>query len=271
MIKVIELFGGIGAVHTALKRLNIPFEIIDMVEFDNKVVEAYNLIHNTNFTAQNVLTWDKNIKCDYLHASTPCQAFSVAGKQLGAGDSRGAPLWEATVRIIKKTEPKIITLENVKGLLSNKHKELVNWYINQLNNLGYITQHKVLNAKDFGIPQNRERVFFVSYKKYIPLDFMKIFNFKQYEPKCIQDILDNDATWLSPKEVIFLDKNTLIFKNEMRQYNGHIIKVNLLKAQEKGNKIIKCAEIQKQKWDGTIGNTYDCRCRMYKSYFKKYF
>ena len=254
MIRVIELFGGIGAVHTALDRLNINYQLLDMVEFDKKVVEAYNLIHNTNFQPQDILNWNKDIKCDYLHASTPYQAFSVAGKQLGASDSRGAPLWEATLRVIKQTEPKLITLENVKGLLSDKHKELVNWYINELDKLGYQTTYKVLNAKDFGVPQNRERVFFASVKKELNPDFMNIFNFKQYTPKCIKDILDNEASWLIPKEVIFLDKNTLIFKNEMTQYNGHIIKVNLLKAQEKGNKIIKCAEIQRQKWDGTIGN-----------------
>lgn len=263
MIRVIELFGGIGAVHTALDRLNIDYQLVDMVEFDNKIVEAYNLIHNTNFQPQDILTWNKDIKCDYLHASTPCQAFSIAGKQLGASDSRGAPLWEATLRVIKQTEPKVITLENVKGLLSDKHKELVNWYISELDKLGYQTTYQVLNAKNFGVPQNRERVFFVSWKKDLNIDFMNIFNFKQYTPKCIKDILDNEATWLTPKEVIFLDKNTLIFKNEMSQYNGHIVKVNLLKAQEKGNKIIKCAEIQRQKWDGTIGNCYDCRTRVY--------
>ena len=263
MIRVIELFGGMGAVHTALDRLNIDYQLVDMVEFDKKVVEAYNLIHNTNFQPQDILTWNKDIKCDYLHASTPCQCFSIAGKQLGASDSRGAPLWEATLRVIKQTEPKIITLENVKGLLSDKHKELVNWYISELDKLGYQTTYQVLNAKNFGAPQNRERVFFISWKKDLNIDFMNLFNFKQYIPKCIKDILDNEATWLTPKEVIFLDKNTLIFKNEMRQYNGHIVKVNLLKAQESGNRIIKCAEIQRQKWDGTIGNCYDCRTRVY--------
>jgi len=262
-IRVIELFAGMGAVHTALSRLNIDYEMVDVVEFDKKVIEAYNLIHGTNYPAQNVCEWNKDLKCDYLHASTPCQAFSVAGKGEGANDSkgRGIPLWEATINIIKKTEPKFITLENVKGLLSPKHKELVDWYINQLDQLGYKTTYKILNAKDFGVPQNRERVFFVSWKKELNFEFD--WSFGTFQEKRIKDILEQNVNWFSPKEVVFLNENELIFKNEMSQYNGHIIKLNIKKALESGNRIIKCAEIQKQMWDGTIANIFESRQRIF--------
>ena len=173
-VRVLELFGGIGSPHKALSKIKnesnqwkygaqtFDYELVDMIEFDKNAVKSYNAIHGTNFEVQDVTTWNKDIKVDYLHASTPCQAFSTAGKGKGAEDSRGANLWEHTIRIIKLTKPTLITLENVKGLLQAKHKELLDWYLNELELLGYKTEYQVLNAKYFDIPQNRERVFFVS-------------------------------------------------------------------------------------------------------------
>lgn len=158
-MKVIELFGGIGAPHKALERIGYNVELVDMVEFEPKKVQAYNAIHGTNFQPQDVTVWDKDITCDYLHASTPCQAFSMAGKQLGAEDERGAPLWDATLRIIRKTQPKIVTLENVKGLTLDKHKELFMNYVGQMALMGYKTEWKVLDSRYFGVPQTRESIY----------------------------------------------------------------------------------------------------------------
>ena len=80
MIKVIEVFGGIGSIHKALGKLKtIDFKVIDMVEHNKTAEKAYNAIHNTKFEPQDILTWDKKIKCDYLHASPPCVSFSNQG------------------------------------------------------------------------------------------------------------------------------------------------------------------------------------------------
>lgn len=185
-VRVLELFGGIGSPHKALSKIKnwsnqwkygaqtFDYELVDMIEFDKNAVKSYNAIHGTNFEVQDVTTWNKDIKVDYLHASTPCQAFSTAGKGKGAEDSRGANLWEHTIRIIKLTKPTLITLENVKGLLQAKHKELLDWYLNELELLGYKTEYQVLNAKYFDIPQNRERVFFVSRNDGKEIVFQKI-------------------------------------------------------------------------------------------------
>ena len=170
-LRVLEAFGGIGAVHSALEKMNVNYEVVEMIEFDKYAVKSYNAIHNTDFSVQDILSWDKDLRVDYAHFSTPCQAFSNAGKRLGAEDERGAPLWQATLDVIKKTQPTIITLENVKGLLSAKHSELLNWYIDELTKLGYKTKYKVLNSKYFGIPQNRERVFIVSRNDGRPIVF----------------------------------------------------------------------------------------------------
>ena len=227
-VRVLELFGGIGSPHKALSKIKnwsnqwkygaqtFDYELVDMIEFDKNAVKSYNAIHGTNFEVQDVTTWNKDIKVDYLHASTPCQAFSTAGKGKGAEDSRGANLWEHTIRIIKLTKPTLITLENVKGLLQAKHKELLDWYLNELELLGYKTEYQVLNAKYFDIPQNRERVFFVSRNDGKEIVFPK----NNKVNKVLKDILfdridDPERDWISLKpediryENIFGNKFTL--------------------------------------------------------------
>ena len=83
MLKVLELFGGIGACTAALKRLDIAFKIIDYVEIDKFAVKSYNAINDTNFKPQDIKNWDKHTKVDLIIHGSPCQDFSLAGK--GAG------------------------------------------------------------------------------------------------------------------------------------------------------------------------------------------
>ena len=81
MLKVLELFAGIGACSTALKRLGIDFEIVDAVEIDKYAMASFNAIHNTHFEPQDITTWDKDIEVDLITHGSPCQDFSLAGKQ----------------------------------------------------------------------------------------------------------------------------------------------------------------------------------------------
>jgi DNA (cytosine-5)-methyltransferase 1 len=83
MIKVLELFAGIGACSKALTRLNIPHEIVDAVEIDKYAIKSFNAVHGTNFELQDIKQWDKDIECDLIMHGSPCQDFSVAG--LGRG------------------------------------------------------------------------------------------------------------------------------------------------------------------------------------------
>lgn len=164
MIKVLELFAGIGACSTALTKLNIDFEIIDAVEIDKYAIASFNKIHNTNFLPQDISTWDKNIAADLIMHGSPCQDFSLAGKQAGGDKNSGtrSSLLYETIRIVSKLKPKYVIWENVKNVLSKKHIHNFNNYINELEKLGYKNYYKILNAKDYGIPQNRERVFTIS-------------------------------------------------------------------------------------------------------------
>ena len=164
MIKLLELFGGIGACSKALDRLGIDYEIADYVEIDKYAVKSYNAIHNTNFEPQDIRSWDKDIEVDLIMHGSPCQDFSLAGKQAGGDKDSGtrSSLMYETIRIIEKLKPKYVVWENVKNLLSKKHIHNFNNYLKALEDLGYQNYYKVLNAKDYGIPQNRERVFTVS-------------------------------------------------------------------------------------------------------------
>ena len=164
MIKILELFGGIGACSKALERLNIEHEVVDYVEIDKYAVKSYNAIHNSNFEPQDITQWDKDIEVDLIMHGSPCQDFSLAGKQAGGDEGSGtrSSLMYETIRILEKLKPKFVIWENVKNLLSVKHRHNFDAYLEIMENLGYENHYQVLNAKDYGIPQNRERVFTIS-------------------------------------------------------------------------------------------------------------
>ena len=163
-LKVLELFGGIGACSKALEKLGIDYEIADYVEIDKYAVKSFNAIHNTNFEPQDITTWDKDIEVDLVMHGSPCQDFSLAGLQAGGDEGSGtrSSLMYETIRIVKKLKPKYVVWENVKNLLSKKHRHNFDAYLEIMESLGYKNYYQVLNAKDYGIPQNRERVFTVS-------------------------------------------------------------------------------------------------------------
>lgn len=158
-LKVLELFAGIGACSKALERLNIPHEIVDAVEIDKYAIQSFNAIHGTNFEPQDITTWDKDIEVDLIMHGSPCQDFSLAGKQAGGDKDSGtrSSLMYETIRIVDKLKPKYVIWENVKNLLSKKHIHNFNAYLETMEQLGYTNYYQVLNSKDHGIPQSRER------------------------------------------------------------------------------------------------------------------
>lgn len=169
MLKVLELFAGIGACSKALERLGIEHEIVDAVEIDKYAIKSFNAIHGTNFEPQDITKWDKDIDVDFIIHGSPCQDFSVAG--LGKGGDKGSgtrsSLMYETLRIVEKLKPQYVIWENVKNLLSKKHRHNFDAYLEAMEGLGYVNYYQVLNAKDYGVPQNRERVFTVSIRECI--------------------------------------------------------------------------------------------------------
>jgi DNA (cytosine-5)-methyltransferase 1 len=165
MLKVLELFGGYGSQALALENLGIVFKS-DLCEIDKYAIKAYEQLHGETFNYGDICGIDetKLPYYDLITYSSPCQDFSAAGKQAG-GDkgsgTRSSLLWECE-RIIKAVKPKYLLMENVKALTSKKFMPLFQEWLSVLESLGYKNWWKILNAKDFGVPQNRERVFVVS-------------------------------------------------------------------------------------------------------------
>lgn len=164
MIKLVELFGGIGAVRKALERENIEFESVGYVEIDKNACKSYNAIYNENYSPMSVCDYHlPEEQIDLLVHGSPCTQFSTVGLRTGGVEGSGTEsslMWE-TIRIIRETKPrpKIVIWENVANVLNYpEYKQ----YIDALNKLGYISSYKVLNSLDFGIPQTRNRVFTVS-------------------------------------------------------------------------------------------------------------
>ena len=178
MLKYLSLFSGIGAPEKALKNLGIEYELIGFSEIDKYAIKSYCAIHNVSeelnlgdITKIDIKSLPKDI--DFITHGSPCTDLSLAGKEAGAdkgSGTRSSLMWNS-VEIFKHCKPKIILWENVKNLLSKKHKHNFDAYIEDLNNLGYTSYYKVLNAKDYGIPQNRERVFTISIRNDINKEF----------------------------------------------------------------------------------------------------
>lgn len=168
---IIELFSGVGTFSMALRDSGIPYRIIDSVEIDPYAVKAFNAIHGTDFKPQDVGKWDKfndgtfdrKTRVDLITGGFPCQDISIAGKQVGIikGKTRSGLMYEM-LRIAGSVRPRMVIAENVKNILSTRHRKQFEEYIQTMFQLGYVSTWKVLDAKDFGVPQHRERVFIVS-------------------------------------------------------------------------------------------------------------
>lgn len=156
-------FSGVGMWELALKYLDIPHDHQFFIEFDKYPAASYKAIHGDikNYGDVTKLNGDEVEDLDVFFYSPPCQAFSVAGKGLGAEDDRGL-LFNDALRIIKAKKPKICIMENVKGLTSKKHSDFFKHIQGSLNRAGYTSDWKILNTKEHGVAQNRERIFIVS-------------------------------------------------------------------------------------------------------------
>lgn len=188
-VQILELFGGIGSPRCALRNLGIPTKAIDYVEIDEKAVRSYNNMFSEElpYKTQSVVGW--NLKPDILIHGSPCQDFSIAGHQRGAdegSETRSSLMWE-TIHIIEQMgewKPQYIIWENVKNVKS-KHM-IANFvrYQKELEQMGYTNNYEVLDAREFGLPQARERAFTISCLK------GEKFNFDDLIRTPMQDIRD---------------------------------------------------------------------------------
>jgi len=211
------MFAGYGGASFGLRKANIDFECIGYSEIDKYAIRCFeqNFPNTKNYGDCKSINPNDLPDFDLLTGGFPCQAFSTAGKMKGEADARGTLFYDI-IRIAEIKKPKYILLENVKGLTTKKFKPTFKKILSELNRIGYNVFWKVLNSKNFGIPQNRERVWFVCFRK----DIDKFFNFQFPTPQplkiFVKDILEkevNEKYSLSKKGLELLKRN-LRHRNE---------------------------------------------------------
>lgn len=218
-IRVFEAFAGYGSQSMALRRLGIDFEVVGISEIDKYAIQAYMAVHGdtANYGDISKIDWSSVPDFDFLTYSFPCTDISTAGQQKGLAEgsrTRSSLLWECR-KAIEAKRPKYLLMENVKNLVSKKFTPYLKEWIIFLEGQGYSNYTKVLNAKDFGVSQNRERVFMVSILGEVSFHFPKPFTLE----KRLRDVLEKDVDesfYLSEKVV-----NTLLARNEKNKAKGN--------------------------------------------------
>ena len=229
-VRLIELFAGIGSQAKALQRLGVDFEHYRVCEFDKYAISSYNAIHGTDFatsdvtkiTADDLGIVDTDKYYYILTYSFPCQDLSLAGKQKlmakGSG-TRSSLLWEVE-RLLNECEhlPQVLLMENVTQVHGKKNKEHFDEWIRFLESKGYQNYWQDLNAKNFGIPQNRNRTFMVSvlgeYTYEFPEEFPLELRLKDMLEDCVEE-----KYYLSGKMVNYL---TLATQQNKTNGNGNV-------------------------------------------------
>ena len=217
-IKIIELFAGVGSQAMALRNLRLDYEVVGISEIDKFAIKSYEAIHGEVHNFGDISKIEELPYCDLLTYSFPCTDLSVAGQQKGISkDTRSGLLLEVERLLLKAKEngtlPKYLLLENVKNLGGKKFiKDFERW-LSFLNSLGYYSNWEVLNAKDYGIPQNRERVFVVSSLENIHYVFPK----KQELKIKMKDLLEDHVP-----EKYYLSENYIKNFSDMTNRNGFV-------------------------------------------------
>lgn len=197
-VRLLSLFSGIGAFEKALDNLGIGYELVNYCEIDKYASKSYSAIHGVSedmnlgdITKVDERALPKDI--DLLSYGFPCQDISLSGKMRGLWNEDGTKtrsgLFFDALRIIEETQPKVAIAENVKNLVGKKFSDQFKIVLESLESAGYNNYYQVLNAKDFGVPQNRERVFIVSIRKDIDKG---LFKFPKGFPleKRLKDVLE---------------------------------------------------------------------------------
>lgn len=232
MIKLLSLFTGIGAFEKALERLNIKYDLVGFSEIDKHAIKSYCAIHNVtedkNYGDISKINENELPDFDIMTWGFPCQDISIAGKLKGIkkGETRSGLYYEG-YRILKTKKPKVSIIENVKNLTSKRFKNEFDSILKDLSDLGYNNYWQVLNAKDYGIPQNRERVFIISIRKDIDngkFIFPEKIQLQLKLKDLLEEVVDNKY-YLTEKGIGRLIKrnNKLIRNNENPDVSSCII------------------------------------------------
>ncbi len=229
--KFIDLFAGIGGFHYALKSFGA--DGVFASEIDKKASEIYELNHALKpFGDITQIAVEQIPEHDILCGGFPCQAFSISGKQKGFEDTRGTLFFDIA-RVVKYHRPKILFLENVKNFIRHDKGNTLKVVIKTLEELNYKVFYKVLNTSNFGLPQNRERVYIVCFN----LDIYKDPKFSFPNPNLrskLQHILEKD-----PLDGKVINRSDIVF------YKDYQVSTNLFGKEELPNRPIQIGKVNK--------------------------
>ena len=239
MYKSVDLFAGIGGIRLGFdKAFEKDIETVFVSEWDKKAQETYRANFKDKFDIQGDITQIEEKKIpqhDILLAGFPCQAFSLAGLKKGFEDARGTLFFDVA-RIAEYHKPKVIFCENVKNLVNHDKGKTFKVITRILENLGYKVYEKVLNSKNFGVPQNRERIYIVAFREDIDSsDFS--FPEETADSKVIADIMEEKE--VSPKYYlsdVYLD--SLIRHKERHESKGNGFGYEIKKLDEIANTLV---------------------------------
>ena len=199
-LRVFTAFSGYDSQCLALNRLGIDYDLVGWSEIDPAAIKAHNALfpqyEERNYGDISKIDWSQVPDFDLFTYSSPCTDFSNAGQQAGGEEgsgTRSSLLWECRKTILAK-KPKYLLFENVKALVSDKFLYLFEKWCKELESYGYANYYQVLNSKDYGVPQSRERIFMVSILK-TDDEPDPYYEFPRPVPltKCVEDILEDNV------------------------------------------------------------------------------
>ena len=221
MFKTVALFAGCGGLDLGFE--NAGFNIIWANDNNKKVEETYRYNHkNTELIIKSLvdIKSEEIPDCDIIIGGPPCQSWSLAGAMKGKEDSRGQLFYEY-VRVIKDKRPMAFVAENVKGIISKAHIESFNEIVDMFKESGYTVTYKLVNAKNYGVPQDRERVFIVGVRNDLKVSYKfpqatnNESNYVTLE-NAIGDLRDNPGEWMEGSfSPIFMSRNRRRSWNEV--------------------------------------------------------
>lgn len=203
-MKVISLFSGAGGLDLGFQKAG--FSVVWANEYDKTIWETYEKNHDTFLDKRDVrnINSDEIPECDGIIGGPPCQSWSETGAGRGIEDSRGKLFYEF-IRILKDKKPKFFVAENVSGMLSDLHKDAVHGILEHFEEAGYNVTVNLVNAANYGVPQDRKRVFYIGFRKDLCVNY-------QF-PKPL-------ARKITLKEAIYDLKDSAIKAKEHNKTNG---------------------------------------------------
>ena len=224
--RAIDLFAGIGGIRLGFANaFKENIEFVFSSEIDKYAQQTYKANFDGDVAGDITKIDEKDIPShDILLAGFPCQAFSIAGKRLGFEDTRGTLFFEVA-RIIKYHKPKILFLENVKGFVNHDNGNTFRVVKETLEEMGYKVFTKVLNAKDFGVPQNRERIYIVAFLDDIEFEFPEALCTEvSIKSKLQKDVLEK--YYYNGKPLFERIKDDVVNENSIYQWRRQYVREN---------------------------------------------